>query len=117
MRLLFHCQCAISRHGTFLSKSANIVLGDKQRRFWQIVAGRQSNGRPAHFTIEHVKQWCAEESSLGYQEDDVQQQLDLLIRLGLIQQVHVKGEAQDGAYDENLYRALTKGDIISEGGA
>lgn len=91
------------------------LLGDKQRRFWQIVAGRQSNGRPAHFTIEHVKQWCAEESSLGYQEDDVQQQLDLLIRLGLIQQVHVKGEAQEGAYDENLYRALTQGDILPEG--
>ncbi|HUM67789.1 MAG TPA: N-6 DNA methylase [Chloroflexota bacterium] len=90
------------------------MLGTKQRIFWTILAQQKADSRPAHFTVEHVKRWCADDGSLGYQEDDIQKQLDLFVNLGLIQQVHVKGDEREGDYYENLYRALTKGDILPE---
>lgn len=90
------------------------MLGTKQRIFWNILAQQRTGTRPAHFTVEHVKRWCAEESDLNYQEDDIQKQLDLLVSLGLIQRVHVKGDKEEGDYYENLYRTLTEGDILPE---
>lgn len=90
------------------------MLGTKQSLFWNILAQQRTGTRPAHFTVEHVKRWCAEENGLNYQEDDIQKQLDLLVSLGLIQRVHVKGDKEEGDYYENLYRALTEGDILPE---
>lgn len=90
------------------------ILGIKQRTFWNILAQHTVDSRPAHFTIEHVKRWCADDSRLNYQEDDIQKQLDLFASLGLIQHVHVKGDEREGDFYENLYRAITKGDVLSE---
>ena len=90
------------------------LLGAEQRVFWTLLAQQKIDMRPAHFTLEHVKKWCATDGSLPYQEDDIQKQLDVLINLGLVQPVHVKGNQQDGDYYENLYRTLTEGDILPE---
>lgn len=88
------------------------ILGSQQRTFWNLLAQQKSGDRPTHFNIEHVKKWCDEDGSLDYQEDDIQLHLELFVKLGLIQHVHVKGDEREGDYYENLYRALTKGDIL-----
>ena len=57
-----------------------------------------------------VVAWCKkdEEFQLEYREDDVQRQIALFLRLGLILEVHSQGR--------NLYRIATEGDTAGFAG-
>ncbi|MCA9911628.1 MAG: hypothetical protein KC519_23395, partial [Anaerolineae bacterium] len=90
------------------------MLGHDQRALWTLIDRHRSEGRPSHFTREHLLQWCKESELEHCQEDDIERQLELLLSLGLIQRVHVKGDEREGDYYENLFRAVTRGDVMQE---
>lgn len=79
-----------------------VILSDQQRRVLELLKAQVVKGKPRHFNEADVAGWC-EADGIAYSVDDVQQQLRLFIRLGLVKAVHTNGH--------NLYRMITTADV------
>ena len=71
------------------------LLEDNQQRFWQLLTDheRNSDKDPFYFTPDHASLRTADEP---FDEDFIRQQIDLFVKMGLVEAVHM-GE-------QNLYR-------------
>lgn len=78
------------------------MLSNQQRQLLGLLKRQLVGDKPRHFNELDVVAWC-EPEGIMYSVDDLQQQLRLFMRLGLVKPVHTKGH--------NLYRMITKADI------
>lgn len=83
------------------------MLSAKQQKFLNLLRQQQVNGRPRHFNIPDVVGWC-QESDTDYGEEEIYQQLQLLVRMGLVKEVYTQGH--------NVYRPVTGGDLMEAAG-
>lgn len=79
------------------------MLSKEQQQFWDLLRGHQVNGRPRHFNLPDLIGLC-QAGGLPFNEDEVTQQLQLFLRLGLVQPIHTQGH--------NLYRLVTTNDLM-----
>lgn len=78
------------------------ILSNQQRQLLNMLKGKVIGNKPRHFNELDVASWCKSDD-IAYSLDDVQQQLRLFIRLGLVKAVHTNGH--------NLYRMITTADV------
>jgi hypothetical protein len=97
-------------NGTAVATTADVpewlvaMLSAEQREFWELLHRQQVNGRPRHFNVLDAVEW-SQAAEFSYDEEGIRQQLQLLLRLGLVQAVHTQGH--------NLYRLVTVGDLAA----
>lgn len=80
-------------------------LNRRQLQLWQILETHIEDDRPLHFHLDDVLSWCAE-NQMALAADEVQQQIILFSRMGLIMEVNSLGH--------NWYRLVTVSDIAAE---
>lgn len=83
------------------------VLGSEQKQLRALLTQRLAGQKPRHFTQADLIEWCKLDLPT-FAGDDVQQQMTLFVRLGLVKEVNIDGK--------NYYRMITRGDVAQPAG-